>query len=198
MTICPDWRGFGERIDDREWVRGSRDPCKISYLASGYFGYHLLALEIMDGMRTLDYLVSRDDVDSRKIGCLGVSFGGTMTTYLGALDRRIKACVIGCYLSTLSDGLDRGNTCGAQYMPGLRVIGDVADVTALIAPKPLLAEIGENDTCFLVDDAMTAYRRVEAAYANLGCPEKTAVDRFDGPHEFSGKMAFDWFDRWLK
>jgi len=202
VTISPDWRGFGERADSDEWVRRpNRDGCNVAYLANGYVGFQYLNLQIWDGRRTIDYLQSRPEVNPRRIDCIGVSFGGTMTTYLSALDRRIKACVICCYLSTLEDALGdraRGNFCGAQYMPALAKLGDIPDVASLIAPTPMLAEIGEQDQCFVVEDAMKAYRRVKACYRAAGVPEKCDVDRHPGGHEFSGAKAFDWFDRWLK
>ncbi len=198
VTISPDWRGFGERRDGERWDESGRDGCNLRHMAAGYFGYSLLALQINDGMRCVDYLVSRPEVDGRRIGCVGVSFGGTMTTYMTALDRRVKVGVIGCYMSTIANGLTRINFCGAQYMPELRVHGDVPDVALLAAPKPLLAEVGEGDTCFEVDDAMEACKLVRAGYETAGVPDRFDVDRFSGVHEFSGRKSLAWFDKWLK
>ncbi len=200
VTIAPDWRGFGERIDRDQFVRRpSRDGCNVAYMANGYFGFQYLGLQVWDARRTLDYLQSRPEVNPSRLGMIGCSFGGTMTTYTSALDDRIKACVIICYLSTLQGAFDQmGNFCGAQYMPGLAKYGDIPDVASLIAPRAMLAEIGEYDTCFLVDDAMRAYRRVKSAYRAAGVPEKCELDRFPGVHEFSGRKAFDFFEKWLK
>jgi dienelactone hydrolase len=200
VTIAPDWRGFGERIDRDEFVRRpSRDGCNVAYMANGYFGFQYLGLQVWDAKRTLDYLQSLPSVNPSKLGMIGCSFGGTMTTYASALDNRIKACVIICYLSTLQGAFDQmGNFCGAQYMPALGKYGDIPDVVSLIAPRPMLAEIGEEDMCFLVDDAMKAYRRVKKAYKAAGVPEKCELDRFPGVHEFSGRKAFDFFEKWLK
>lgn len=100
VTVAPDWRGFGERMDRDAWVRRpGRDGCNATYFALGYFGYQLLQLNISDGQRCLDYLQSRPEVDSHRLGCMGCSFGGTMTTYISALDQRVKAAVIegSCY-----------------------------------------------------------------------------------------------------
>ena len=139
VTMAPDWRCFGERKDRDEWVqRSRRDGCNIAYFAFGYFGYQLLRLDICDAQRCLDYLQARPEVDGKRLGCMGCSFGGTMTTYSSALDRRIKAAVIVCYLSTLPDALNyrgRVNTCGSQFMFGLRGYGEISDVAGLIAPR---------------------------------------------------------------
>lgn len=201
VVIAPDWRGFGERRNPDWWVRQGRDSCNVGYLAMGYFGYNLLALNVWDGMRTLDYLCARKEVDPDRIGCVGVSFGGTMTTYLSGLDDRIKVACISGYLSTVRrDALgERGkaNTCGSQYMPGLIEIGDISDVASLIAPKPLLIEMGMYDDCFEINDAKRAYRDLRKVYRVLGVTDRIDADVFPGPHQFSGRKAFDWFAKWL-
>jgi dienelactone hydrolase len=201
MVIAPDWRGFGERASPGEWVRSNRDPCNVNYMACGYLGYNLLNLQIWDGMRTLDYLQSRKEVDKDRIGCAGLSFGGTMTTYLAALDERVKVACISGYLSTIrGDAMGmrgKGNFCGSQYMPGLLTIGDVPDVAGLIAPKPLMIEMGEKDTCFIIEDARNAYSHLERIYAAAGASEHLDCDVHPGGHAWSGAKAFDWFKRWI-
>ncbi|MEI6501939.1 MAG: alpha/beta fold hydrolase, partial [Armatimonadota bacterium] len=95
VTIAPDWRGFGERSDRDEFVRRPhRDGCNVAYMAHGYFGFQYLNLQIWDAKRTLDYLQTLPQVNPKQLGMIGCSFGGTMTTYVSALDDRIKAAVI--------------------------------------------------------------------------------------------------------
>ena len=189
VTLAPDWRCFGERKDRDEWVRRpGRDGCNVAYLAFGYFGYQLLRLNISDGQRCLDYLQSRPEVDRNRLGCMGCSFGGTMTTYISALDHRVKAAVIVCYLSTLTDALNdrgRGNTCGSQFMFGLRKAGDIADVAGLIAPRACMAQIGSDDMCFIEADALQAFKQVERIYAASGRSDRLVLDHFQGEHEIN-------------
>ncbi len=189
VTIAPDWRCFGERKERDEWARRpGRDACNIAYLALGYFGYQLLQLNISDGQRCLDYLQSMPEVDSRRLGCMGCSFGGTMTTYIAALDRRVKAAGIICYLSTLTDALNergRGNTCGSQFMFGLRSHGDIADVAGLIAPRACLVQIGSDDNCFIQSDALEAFTHLQNIYNAAGHPENLILDDFQGEHEIN-------------
>ena len=187
VTIAPDWRTFGERKDRDEWVRRpGRDGCNLAYMAYGYFGHQLLQLDICDAQRCLDYLQSRPDVNGNRLGCMGCSFGGTMTTYVSALDQRIKAAVIVCYLSTLTDALNdrgRGNTCGSQFMFGLRGHGDISDVAGLIAPRPCMAQIASDDTCFIAADAKSAFSHLEQIYAASGRSDNLELDYFEGGHE---------------
>jgi dienelactone hydrolase len=200
VAIAPDWRCFGERTDSDAWVRRpSRDGCNVAYLAMGYFGFHMLALQVWDGMRTLDYLSSRKEVDAKRIGCIGCSFGGTMTTYLSALEPRIKASVICCYISTLRDAFTRGlgNFCGVQYMPGLAKYGDIPEVAMLIAPKPLQVQVGEQDQCFVREDAVPAAKRLKRAYSVAGAGDRFDLDIFPGGHEIDPDRAIAFFDRWL-
>ena len=199
VVIAPDWRPFGERKDEADWVRETRDNCNVAYMAYGYWGYHMLALNVNDARRCLDYLETREEVDPDAFGMIGCSYGGTMTTYTSALDDRIKAAVIVCYLSTLRDALqDRlGNFCGAQYMPGLRKYGDIADVAGVIAPRPLMIQAGERDTCFVIEDVMEAYAHLAKIYAAAGASENLELDRFDGEHEIHAEMALDFFARRL-
>ena len=199
VTLSIDFRCFGERQDDNEWVRRpDRDGCNVAYFAAGYFGYQMLTLQLWDAMRSIDYLQSRPEVDGKRIGCQGVSFGGTMTTYLAALDERVQVAMIGCYMSSIAEALERANFCGVQYMPGLLKYGEISDVASLIAPRPLMVEVGERDDCFKLSDALRAFKRVKKAYKAADVPSKLALDSFPGGHEFSGAKTFDWFDRWLE
>jgi dienelactone hydrolase len=201
VVIAPDWRGFGERACPPEWVRPTRDQCNVNYMAYGYQGYHLLALQVFDAMRTLDYLQSLPEVDPERIGCVGLSFGGTMTTYMAALEPRIKVACVSGYLSTIiGDAIGMrglGNFCGAQYMPGLLKYGDIPDVGALIAPKPLVVEMGEKDSCFVIEDMKVAYNYVRRAYEVMGAADLITADIHPGEHMWSGRVAYDWFERYL-
>jgi hypothetical protein len=109
-----------------------------------------------------------------------------MSMYAAALDRRVKAAVICCYLSTLADALGergRGNTCGSQFLLGLRTIGEIADVAGLIAPRPCLVQIGKRDNVFAKDDALRAYRHLQRIYGAAGTANQLQLDLFDGGHE---------------
>lgn len=138
-------------------------------------------------------------VDKEKIGCMGLSFEGTMTTYLTLLDDRIKAGDIICYATTtLHYAIERPNFCGSQIVPYLYKYADVGDVISAICPKPLLIESGVNDTCFWIHSAKKAHEKVKKAYEVAEVSENLWIEVFEGGHSFSGKKAFKFFDKFLK
>jgi hypothetical protein len=200
VVIAPDWRAFGERALDPEYRRQGRDGCDVLHMSFGYFGFTLLGLNVWDAMRCIDVLQSLPQVDPERIGMVGKSYGGTMTTYTTALDDRIKVACISGYLSTLDDAMSRrglGNYCGAQYLPGLLEWGDIPDVVGLIAPRPLLIEAGQRDTCFVFPDTTNAYERVAGIYAAAGHPERLDRDIADVEHEFIFKKLPGFFAKFL-
>jgi dienelactone hydrolase len=152
---------------------------------------------VWDGMRTIDYLATRADVDVSRVGCVGCSFGGTMTMTLAAADKRVGAACISGYLGRTLTTLSGWGTCGSQTLPGLLRWGDRAEVAGLICPRPLLIQSGEYDSSFPAADALKEYKRLQRIYAAAGADEKLALDLFDGCHEINAVPIVAWFDRWL-
>lgn len=205
-VIAPDARGFGERDEgfgrpkpgETSGRYGTRDPCNVSLLRTLLFGVSLMARNIWDDLKAVDVLAARPEVDADRIGCVGLSFGGTRTMYLAAVDPRIKAAVISGYLTTFAEyALRMGNFCGSQFLPGIYEYADVADITGTIAPRPLLIEAGIRDPGFPVAASRQAYAVLERIYAIAGVPDRLERDEFDGGHEFSGRRAFDFMGKWL-
>jgi len=200
VCLAPDWRTFGERAAPTEWIRSYNDACDMVYFGYAYLGFTLLGLDLWDAMRSLDYLETLPFVDAQRIGMVGLSFGGTMTTFLSALEERIKCAVISCYFCTIQDAMGhrgKANTCGSQFVPGLLTFGEISTVAGLIAPRPCLVEIGEKDQGFFKDDALICYENVARIYAAAGAADRLDVDVHPGGHAFSGAKAFAWFAKWL-
>ena len=196
VVIAPDWRAFGERR-----AGGSvpnRDVCDLLQDKALLFGDNLLTLNVWDARCAVSYLQSRPEVDPDRIGCAGLSYGGTMTLFATVLDERIKCAVISGYLNRFeSFALNRGNFCGAQLPPGLLRYGEMEDVACLIAPRPLLIESATGDSGFPIEASRRASDTVRRAYAAAGAPGRFHAHEFDGSHEWSGANAYDWMARWL-
>jgi len=198
VTMAIDWRAFGERSEGENAYEG-RDKCNINFIKGSLLGMNLLTLDVFDAKRALDYLCELPCVDSARVGAMGLSFGGTMTTWLAILDDRIKAADIICYSARFKDfAIARSNFCGSQILPGLFALCDMPDLHGLIAPKPLLAEVGVHDVCFKQNEALDCCREVENIYKAAGVPQNYETDIFEGGHRFAGNKAFDFFARHLK
>ena len=101
---------------------------------------------IHDGMRGIDYLVSRSDVDPDRIGAMGCSGGGTQTTYIAALDERVKAAAVACYMNSFQTLFTGSIGDSEQSLPGFLAAGlDQTDYVELFAPKPWLIASTEGD-----------------------------------------------------
>ena len=199
VTMAIDYRSWGERDEGRATVYEGRDPCNVHFIRGVIMGLNLLSLNIWDGRRALDYLCGLDQGDAERVGAMGLSFGGTMTTWISLLDERIKAVDIIGYSDRFANfGVGKANFCGSQILPGLFSLCDVPDLHGLIAPRPLLIEIGTEDKCFTVDWALNCYGEVEKIYAAVGVGERLELELFHGGHQFGGNKAFGFFDKYLK
>lgn len=197
VVLAPDARGFGERSLGYE--HPGKDGCDIILIKSLLLGLNPLTLNLYDLMRCMDYLQERPEVNGERIGCVGLSYGGTLTLYLSALDERIKCAVISCYLNSFyTYALSLGNTCGSQTIPNLLLWMEMEDIACSIAPRPVLYESGLRDEGFPIEEARKAFAKVKRCYELLGEGEKVAMDEFEGGHMFHGALAFDWVERWMR
>ena len=156
-----------------------------------------------DDIRTVDYLVTRPEVDKKRIGCVGLSVGGLRSCHLAALDDRIKAAVVVGWMTSIPAQLKRHvvNTIGhTKVVPGLYRHMDYPDVAALAMPSALLVINGRKDTLFAPEGVQTAFDKLTACYQKAGAPEKLRLRLYDTPHEFNAEMqaeAWAWLKRWV-
>jgi dienelactone hydrolase len=156
-----------------------------------------------DDRRALDYLASRPEVDSKRLGCLGLSIGGLRTAHLLGLDPRLRAaCVVG-WMTEFGQQLRnhlRSHTWMA-YIPGLYRSLDLPDVAALTAPGALLVQQCARDTLYPLAAMKSAATKLERIYTKAGHRDRYQSTFHDEPHSFKPAMqdeAFAWLDRWLK
>jgi dienelactone hydrolase len=152
-----------------------------------------------DGIRALDYLLSRPEVDPRGVGVTGNSGGGTLTTWLAALDPRWAVAAPGCFVTTFRRNLENELPADTEQCPprALALHLDHDDFLAALAPKPVLILAKEQDF-FDVRGALEAYRRLHHLYTLLGAPDN--VKLFVGPtaHGYTREnreAMYQWFNR---
>ena len=157
----------------------------------------------VDDIRTVDYLVSRPDVDPDRIGCCGLSVGGFRSAHLAGLDPRIKAAVVVGWMSTYGDMLQSHLTSigPMKIMPGLYQHMDLPDVVSMNCPGGLMVINGSKDGLFPTDGVNAAFEKIAKVYEKADVPERFEGVWYDGPHEFNSEMqdkAYAWLDRWLQ
>ena len=104
---------------------------------------------------------------------MGLSQGGTMTTFTAAVEPRIVAADISGYVNPLDGfGIRRANFCGSQIVPEVHRYFDTDDIAGLIAPRPLLLEMGIYDNCFFIQDALKGYEGVKRKIGRASCRER--------------------------
>jgi len=203
ITYAIDWIGCGDRNDSRKPnhlnQNGNRDWCNLYYLHATMLGMTSISINVTHGMAATDFACTFSCVDKTKLGVMGLSGGGTMTTWTALCDKRMQAAEIICYSDLWACfGIRDINYCGMQVAPGLYKLVDLPDLQGLIAPKPLLIDIGIYDTCFLIDGAMLCFRQLEKIYKAAGAGKNLELDLFPGAHAWGGHKSADFFNRYLK
>ncbi len=166
-------------------------------------GYTPAGVEAWNGIRALDYLQSRPEVDPERIGMTGRSGGGAYTWYTAALDDRIKVAVPVAGITDLHnhvvDGVVKGH-CDCMFMVNT-YRWDYTKLAALLAPRPLLLANSDKDTIFPLDGVMRVHGELSRLYALHKASDKLGLLITEGPHKDTQDLqvpAFRWFNRWLK
>ncbi|MFH1567768.1 MAG: alpha/beta hydrolase family protein [Gemmatimonadota bacterium] len=202
VTYAIDWIGFGERNDttkpNHHAGSGGRDWCNLYYLHATMLGMTSISINVTHGQAATDFACSLPQVDGDRLGVMGLSGGGTMTLWMTLCDQRFRASEIMCYSDLWAAfGVRDNNYCGMQVAPGLFKLVDLPDCQGLIAPRPLLVDIGANDTCFKVDTALACYRQVEAIYRAAGAADCLELDLHPGEHGWGGNRSEAFFRQYL-
>jgi dienelactone hydrolase len=152
-----------------------------------------------EDMRSVDYLLTRPEIDPERIACGGLSGGGLRTILLAGLDPRIKAAFCVAFMSTLGGMLRnhiRGNGL-IMYVPYLLQFLDLPDLIALRAPSPLFAQFDREDGLFSLEGMKEADRKMAKIYEKMRRPENYIGKFYPGRHKFDVEMQEDVFS-WIK
>lgn len=166
-------------------------------------GFTWSGVMFWDDIRSVDYLVTRPEVDADRIGCVGLSVGGLRACHLAALDDRIKASVVVGWMTSFPAQLRRHirHTIGhTKLVPGLYRYLDYPDVASLAMPAALMVINGKRDALFEPGGVAASFEKLARCYQKAGIPERLATRLYDAPHEFSAEMqseAWEWLKRWV-
>jgi dienelactone hydrolase len=157
-------------------------------------GHHKYAAEeLWNLIRLVDLLEADSRVEKSRIGCAGLSMGGEWAMWLAACDLRIKAAVISGWMCT-TEGALRIPNCPCWRPDGLLTLCDIAEVNALIAPRPVLFESAESDQCFPVDATVSGFAKIRRAYELLETPDLAVHHTFPGDHRWNGGKAYAFME----
>lgn len=189
---------FGCRCDAANIKKGAgQSACQPAAGAALLFGQTMIGWRVWDVMRTIDWIEQRPELDSKRVGCMGISGGGTCTQFSAALDTRIKAAFVSGYLNTFRDSILSLAHCMDNYVPGILNWGESYDVASLIAPRYLFSEGGDKDPIFPAHATQASFARVRKVYEVMGVPERTAQEIFAGEHSFHGKEGLPFLAKAL-
>ena len=190
---------FGDAPEDLYAVGMHMIPGNLFYM----LGKNLMSLFLHDGKRVLDYICTRADVDSSRIGMTGQSGGGTQTTYLAALDDRVRAyspiqCLSKQALMMPQSGIGdcEQSLLGISADEGI----EYADILWAALPKPVMVSSGGRDY-FTIEGVRQLEAEMSLVYELLGRKDDFSVCVADCAHEIGREtrgFAYDWFSRVLR
>ncbi len=207
VVLAYDPIGQGERLVayDRRLGRSLAGGATEQHFMAGaqslLAGESFARYRIWDGMRALDYLVSRPEVDPERIGCTGCSGGGTLTTYISALDPRVKVAAPACYMTSFRVLFSGPVGDSEQSLPNFLSSGlDQTDYIQLFAPKPWLIASTIEDF-FPLEGARQIYEEARRWYRIYGAEDRIRWVVGPGTHGTPLEVReaiYEWMIRWLK
>jgi len=166
-------------------------------------GYTPAGCEAWQGIRALDYLETRPEVDKTRFGVTGRSGGGAYSWWIAALDERIKAAAPTAGITTLRnhvvDGCVEGH-CDCMFMVNT-YRWDYDKVAALVAPRALCIVNTDKDGIFPIDGVFKIYQSARRIYKLLGAEKSIGLQFAEGPHADTQPLntgEFHWMTRFLQ
>ncbi|QXD23164.1 dienelactone hydrolase family protein [Opitutia bacterium ISCC 51] len=161
----------------REWI----------YRQAFEMGRHLMGYELQKILGLVDWYSAGSVGSDLNIGVFGYGEGGMLALYSGALDTRIDSTLVGGYFGK-REGLWQ-EPIYRNVMGLLKEFGD-AELAAMMAPRPFMVERGHYDQVAPDEWVAYEYAKVRRLYAELGIPERTDIEFFNGPHTINGEGTF--------
>jgi len=199
VTLAIDSWCFGERKHDSNGHRGEEDTFKLML----WRGQVLWGMMMFDELRALNYLASREEVDTQRLGVTGMSMGSTKAWWLGALDTRLKMTTDVCCLTDFDSLIATHGLSGHgvyYFVPSLLKEFDTAGINELIVPRAHLSVNGRKDPLTPPAGVEKVREELLPLYRQYGREEDCRIELFDCAHEETPAMRsviFDWMRRYL-
>ncbi|RFB18388.1 dienelactone hydrolase [Bacillus sp. HNG] len=193
VVMAPELIGFGERtysIDKRQ--SPSDNSCYSLASQLLLFGKTLAGLRVFECQRVLDFMEDFKEVDSSRIGCMGISGGGLIAAFTTILDKRIQATAISGYTNTFKGSIMNRRHCLDNYIPGILQYAEMPELIALMVPRPLFIESGKMDHLFPVKETEKAIKDIKSIYSERNVDHLVKWHLFEGGHEICGDQSFEW------
>ena len=188
VTIAPILRGWNETALEQDQAQGTHSCHRVT-MDAFLLGATPVGLRCWDASRLVDFLETEDRVDTRRIGVTGLSGGGTVGLFFSALEDRIKLAMIGGYYNTFKDSIYSIHHCICNCVPDIMRWGEMREIAAVFAPKPMLVISGTKDRIFPIAATRRAYADLQKVYKQLGAVQSLDRDFFDGPHAWSHRKT---------
>lgn len=197
LVAAPEISCFGERQTDFSYLNsliGQEAPttCTHTAMLAFHLGGSVIGLRAHDSRRLIDYLETRPEADTSRLGAMGISGGGMHTLFSACTDTRIRACVISGYYCTFKDSILAMDHCPCNFAPGLAAFGEMYDLIGLVAPRPVLVEAGTYDPIFPLEAVERSVEKAKEVYRIWDAEDQVATDIFEGRHQISGRLAYDF------
>ena len=195
-------------LRDGERIKPGKTPYDSTEFYQQFPNWSIHSKDAWDNSRAIDYLETLDFVDATKIGMVGHSYGGHSTIFTSALEPRIKVAVANGPVSDfIHHGMHWGVARGSQSLPAMKpyVLDHTLkppltfyEVTALIAPRPLLVGEAVGERRPMEEENAAAVSQV---YRTLGYGERVRYHWYAGDHDFppeAQRAAVEWFRKWFR
>ncbi len=192
-VAAPELSGFGERQTDFSYIKlgqGKPTSCMHAAMLASHLGGSLAGIRVRDSRKLIDYLATRSEFDTTRLGAMGLSGGGMISMFSSCLDERIKACVVSGYFSSFDASIHAMHHCGCNYVHNLHDFGDIYDLVGLIAPRPLFIEAGTRDPIFPIEAVRKSVTEANRVYSVFSDNTNLSTDYFEGRHRLEGTRAY--------
>jgi hypothetical protein len=183
-----------------QWARNHEDVMAKSLFCAGTTWPGVFFAE---DRKALDILCAREDVDSNRVGCGGLSGGGMRTVFMGGLDPRIKCAVCVGFMTTWKDFVINKSFTHTwmTYVPMLPKELDFREILGLRVPLPTMVLNDSEDGLYTLPEMNRANTILREVFEKANAADRYQCSFYPGIHKFDAEMqteAFDWFDKWLK